>query len=357
MPFACIAQIVIDQSSLPDFGDTILYKTDRNPKIDISPIGENQTWNFSSLQSPYSDEIVFSSPQAQFDDVDMLVSQNGEPLFLLSWQLDDLMINGQYSRDNMNKSSPKASEFSTPALLRKGNLSFGDSFEEEYIQSTTYDQNEISFEVLNSLAEIPDAIRIVRETRVTHEVDSWGRLILPTFGHEVLRVKIDQTEEVTYVAIKDGLETQIVQNDFMDELIETQVNRNISYHYYADMSKLPLVIVDTDSRGNIMNTTFQLNKRMYTKAQPFDERVGLSVQPNPTIGPVRFDFYGYPPGKYEIHIFNSILKKLWSKSVTIDYNGVVDVDLSFLQKGTYVYGIDNASGERLLTKRILIINP
>ena len=72
---------------------------------------------------------------------------------------------------------------------------------------------------------------------------------------------------------------------------------------------------------------------------------------------IRDSFYGYPQGKYTIKVFNTILKTIWSESFEVDQNGVVDIDLGFLQKGTYVYGVDNENGERLLTKKLLIINP
>jgi len=356
-PLYCSAQIYIDESSLPDFGDTILYKTDRSPQIDIGGIGEDQKWDFSTLTSPYSDEVSFSSPESYVRDADMLVKQNGELLFLLKWKQSDLLITGQFKKEDMSKQVSHLSTFTTAPIFRRESLSFGQSYNEDYIRVSTYDVNEISFEVLNGLSEIPDSIRIMTKTVVNHEVDAWGMLNLPMSKHEVLRVKVDQTEAVEYVAIKDGVESQIAQQGFMDQFIDTYITRNVSYHYYSEDSKMPIVIVDTDSRGEVTQATFQLNKKIFKTAKPFDERVGLSIYPNPTIGPVRFDFYGYPPGKYKIYIFNSILKELWSKTVEVEVNGVIDLDLGFLQKGTYVYGIENKHGERLITKKLLIINP
>jgi len=356
-PLWCHAQIVIDRSSLPDFGDTILYKTDRSPKIEISGIGEDQQWDFSKLTSPYSDEVSFSSPEALSEDADMVVKQNGELLFLLKWKQSDLLITGQFKREDMSKQVSHLSKFTTPAIFRKEQLAFGQAFNEEYTRISTYNVNEISFEVLNGLTEIPDSIRIMTKTIVKHEVDAWGKLSLPIFKHDVLRVKVDQTEEVSYIAIKDGVESQIAQNGFMDQFINTYITRNVSYHYYSASSKMPIVIVDTDTRGEVTQATYQLNKRIHKIAKPFDERTGLSIYPNPTIGPVRFDFFGYPPGKYKIHIFNSILKELWAETIVVEVNGVIDLDLGFLQKGTYIYGIENERGERLVTKKILIINP
>lgn len=207
------------------------------------------------------------------------------------------------------------------------------------------------------MTDIPDSIKVTRKTHVAQEVDAWGEIILPMSSEPVIRIKIDRTEEVSYLAIKDGQEIEIGENRLTDRFAETKINRHISYHYYSETSQIPLVIVDTDARGEIQQAVFQINKDIFRGAKPFDSRKGLSVHPNPTFGPVRFDFYGYPPGTYKIRIFNTILKELWTESYEIDYNGVVDVDLSFLQKGTYVYAIDNQFGERLLTKKILIINP
>ncbi len=357
LPILGKSQITINQNSLPDFGDTVLYKTDRKPTIDISPMGENQVWDFSSLTSPYVDEIVFSSPQSMSEKADMIVRQNGDLLFLLTWNKADLLISGQVNRDKLSQSESHRSHFSEPAVFRKNSLAYGDSFSEDYTQTTTYGINDISFEILNSLTQIPDSIRVIRKTHVHQDVDAWGNLFLPMSEDPVIRIKVDRTEEVNYIAIKDGLEIQIVEDRFTDRFAETKKSRNISYQFYSPTSKIPLVIIDTDERGEIQQAIYQINKEIYRGAQAFDVRKGLSVYPNPTFGPVRFDFYGYPPGTYQIRIFNTILKELWSDSYEIDHNGVVDVDLSFLQKGTYVYSIDNNLGERLLTKRLLIINP
>ena len=357
MPILSNSQITVDQSSLPDFGDTILYKTDRKPTIDISPIGENQVWDFASLTSPYVDEIVFTSPQSMSEDADMIVYQNGDLLFLLNWDQADLLITGQFNRDKLSQTETHRSHFSKPAIFRKDKLKFGDSFSEEYTQTTTYGINDISFEILNSLTQIPDSIRVTRKTYVDQLVDAWGSVFLPMSRDDVIRLKVDRREEVNYIAIKDGIEIKIVEDRFTDRFAETQISRHISYQYYSLESKIPLVIVDTDERGEIQQAVYQISKDIYRGVETFDARKGLSAYPNPTFGPVRFDFYGYSPGIYQIRVFNTILKELWTATYEIDHNGVVDVDLSFLQKGTYVYSIDNHLGERLLTKRLLIINP
>ncbi len=351
------AQLVVDHHSLPDFGDTILYKTDRKPPIQIGNGGESQLWDFSRLSSPYSDEISFSSPAGLDVHADMVVRQNGNLLFLLHWYDSDLMIIGQYDNQQLSQGVNKVSRFSEPAFFRKEKLSYGDSFEQDYIQQTSYATNDLSFELLNSLAEIPDSINVIRETRVKYEVDGWGTVILPISREPVLRLQIDMKETVSYVAIKDGLETRIGHHNFLDQLVEPEEIRDISYHYYSEDSKMPLVIVETDNRGDVKQATFQIDKEIFKEASPFNEGYGLSAYPNPSTGPVRFDFFGYPQGKYTIKVFNTILKTIWSETFEIDQNGVVDIDLGFLQKGTYVYGVDNENGERLLTKKLLIINP
>ncbi len=356
-PVLATSQIVVDQSSLPDFGDTIHYKTDRKPSILLGDGGENQLWDFSQLTSPYSDEVTFNSPGGLSDRADMVVMQNGSPLFLLHWFDTDLKIIGQYDSQQFSQGEPKVSRFSEPAFFRNETFGYGDSFGQEYEQTTSYASNDLSFEMLNSLVEIPDSINVIRETSVVYEVDAWGSIILPMSKEDVLRLKIDRREIITYVAIKDGLESSIGNRNFLNQQITPQETRDISYHYYSSVSKIPLAMVETDDYGDVRQVAYQIDKSFFGDAKPFDERKGLAAYPNPSIGPVRFDFYGYPEGKYTIRVFNTILKSIWSESFSVDQNGVVDVDLGFLQKGTYVYAVDNAYGERLLTKKLLIINP
>ncbi len=356
-PVLSTSQIVVDQSSLPDFGDTIHYKTDRKPYITIGEGGEDQLWNFSQLNSPYSDEISFNSPVGISEYADMIVQQNGKLLFLLHWFGSDLKIIGQYDSQQLSQGDPKASRFTEPAFFRNETFEYGDSFSQEYQQITTYTSNDLSFETINSLAEIPDSIKVIRETSVVYEVDAWGTVILPNSKDDVLRMKIDRREIINYIAIKDGFETSIGNQNFLDQRIAPQEIRDISYHYYSNSSKTPLIMVETDNKGDVKQVAYQIDKSFFGEAKPFDERKGLAAYPNPSTGPVRFDFYGYPEGEYTIKVFNTILKTIWSDTFTIDKNGVVDVDLGFLQKGTYVYSVDNGNGERLLTKKLFIINP
>lgn len=356
-PVLATSQIVVDKGSLPDFGDTILYKTDRKPFIELGEGGEDQLWNFSQLTSPYSDEITFDSPDGESNDADILVQQNGKPLFLLHWYGSDLKLIGQYDPQLLLQGEPKASQFSKPGFFRNETFKYGDTFEEEYQETTVYSSNDVSFETLNSLTEIPDSIKVVRETAIFYEVDAWGSVILPMSKDDVLRFKIDRREVVNYISIKDGLETLIGNQNFLNQRIAPQEFRVISYHYYSELSKIPLIMVQTDDNGDIVQVAYQIDKSFFGDAKPFDERKGLAAYPNPSIGPVRFDFYGYPEGKYTIRVFNTILKTIWSETFTIDQNGVIDVDLGFLQKGTYVYAVDNENGERLLTKKLLIISP
>jgi len=50
-------------------------------------------------------------------------------------------------------------------------------------------------------------------------------------------------------------------------------------------------------------------------------------------------------------------KKLYNEEFMVGYNREIHTDLSFLSKGTYIYNIIDDKGNKITTKRVVIITP
>ncbi len=89
----------------------------------------------------------------------------------------------------------------------------------------------------------------------------------------------------------------------------------------------------------------------------FDEKQNNTSQelisPNPSYGSLQLNLDQLGQPKYLISINNIIGKTLWSKEITADLKRL---DVSFLNKGTYLFCISKPNGEYLRVLRLAIVD-
>lgn len=359
-PILLLGQITVDKSSLPDFGDTLRYKTDRNPSIFILDPGSDLVWDFSKLTGPYVDEYVFGVPSSERElhsNVDMILRKNGEPLSLLRWKGDDLQELGRYQDELIKGQISELTTYSSPAIFRKGNIKIGETEVDNYQSTLNWSTVDLPIMLINDLPKGVDSVRLDLKTRVTTDADAWGTLYMPFGTHESIRLRRDIMVESDFSIFSEGAWHPFNSDRLMNQFFMTSTSHRTEYHYYTVQSHMPIAIVEVDDFNKPIRVQYQIDRRIYANAKPFNKEVGLYAHPNPTFGDIRFDFYGYDPGNYKITVYNTILKELWSESYDIVQDDTVDLDLSYLQKGSYYYSIETESGDRILIKKLNIIKP
>lgn len=85
------------------------------------------------------------------------------------------------------------------------------------------------------------------------------------------------------------------------------------------------------------------------------EKNNFLLYPNTGYGEVRLDFSLFTPGKYEMHLFDLVGRRLWTNSYHIDGDVTIKEDLSFLPRGTYTYTIVDSEQNKIVTRRLAII--
>ena len=99
-----------------------------------------------------------------------------------------------------------------------------------------------------------------------------------------------------------------------------------------------------------------------------DERLGtkncnakrgeVKLYPNPTYGNVNLLFEGGERGNYTFGVYNIIGKKLWETTIDVRSTPLkVQLDMPSLSKGIYLYAITDPSGERIQSRRLIIVEP
>lgn len=83
----------------------------------------------------------------------------------------------------------------------------------------------------------------------------------------------------------------------------------------------------------------------------------IFLYPNPSYGEFKIQFVDQEKGNYDFIIYNVIGEKIYSKSLDVKaINSVLDINLEGMRKGTYLYSIMDENGERLVTKKLVIIS-
>ena len=358
------AQITISSDYFPAIGDTLKTATDNLPEgIDIGTPGGPQTWNFTTLQAPFTLNTTFldattGGAYSSFLDADLMVQLTAGSEAYYNLTTSKLEYLGYYGSDPLGLGLEIVARYSPPLIERRAPLNYQNSYESTGDLLLPFSADDIPGGFLDSLPITPDSFRLRINTVRTEEMDAFGTIQIPGGSYEVLRMKrIDVSQNrldaklpfINWIDVTDLIQ----ENPFFGEITTT------SYHYFSNLSKEPIAVVTTDSDteepnrvefkvvDNIINTNLSLSNQ-----QP-----SLFAFPNPSYGDLRFDFQNLRPGNYAIKIYNILGMEVWKKEFWVAGNRSIKVNLGQLRKGTYLYSLVNAKGKTLATKRLLIVRP
>ena len=347
-----VGQITLSESSFPQAGDSILYKTNNFPDQRIlTAIGTDVVWDYSDMSSPFISEIVFEKNNQVIAGVGggTAVYQDGELQYIVNNNMKIVAAESDLMEGKIK--TYKEYETLVPARLKYRDEIFNTSISEEI-----YSQKQIPNELQRKLHKILLPLKITTKTITRGSVDASGTLILPWGAEQVLLAKLDITEtiECTY---KDGDEWKLLneeQKSFLD--LEYNKSRTV-FHFYSKKGKLPLMTINWSPDGGPESIKYQVQEMGYNDIKRASGEKEIVAFPNPTFGDTKFEFLNYPAGKYTLDIFAVYGAKLWSQSYDLRENDIISENFSFLRKGTYLYCIKDGSGAKLLTKRLVIISP
>ena len=345
-------QITLSDSSFPQVGDTIYYKSNNFPDRRIlTAVGKDVVWDFSDLRSPFLSVVTFEKNNKVIGNVGggTAVIEDGVLRYIVN---NDMKIVAEYS-DHIVGKYMSYSEYGTlvPSSLKYKDQIFNNSVAEEI-----FDQDEIPVTLKKKLSKILLPLKLTTNTITRGEVVAAGTLILPWGAEQVLMAKIDKTENLTFTYNEEG-EWKTLTEDQIGFLDVEEKKNTTEYLFYSKDSKLPLMILEWSPTGGPLSIKYQvkeINNRDIRRGTDVKEIVAF---PNPTFGPTKFEFLNYDAGTYTLEIYAVYGAKLWSDSYELRDNDIISEDFSFLRKGTYLYSIKDSRGAKILTKRLVIITP
>ncbi len=357
------AQTTYTSASLPTIGDTLFTGIDNNPNnVILGSSGANQIWDFSDIDISFVTETVLRDVSELPDTsrivgADMYVEQPGDGGIFYQIDGSDIYEIGRTGLDPIVGFLPLQIRYDDELTFRKTPLDFGDSYDDEYSFSVTVSGELIPDTLLSGLPIVPDSVRINVEVENEYMIDAWGTVMMPDGDYEALREEVMTYTNTTIEALTflGWLELDPELLGALGEFLGEQ--ETVSYRFWADGVKEALAQINIDEDGIVTRAEFRsrdiTSSTIVVKADARD----VVLYPNPTFGMSYFNLVNFDAGNYRLIINNILGKSMFERSYQLGPNGVIEEHLGFLSKGTYIYSIVDEKGNKVVTKRIVILNP
>ena len=333
--------------------DTIYYANEYLPDhVHITPGGPGQRWDMRSLRAPYaiSRRIIIAGDNEHGKFAQLvngkqpqgILQVNGNSSTLVQW-IDQNPV-CPTRRLTYTLSPPKKTFF-------KGILgsAYNYSGKMQAVFSWPRDIN-----CKWTPAELPDSCRITYSIEEDIVVDADGTLYLPTEVSNVYRQRVNEKLTVR-IETKRGS----VWKDVTSQVPGVQL---IQYRellrFVSSDTGLPLVDIEVKDELVPARVEFKTHPLVTRILAEEPTRPDIFAYPNPSFDVVRFQFTNLLYGKYSLKIFNILGVPVKELSVDVDdAHETISIDLSELQRGTYLYRLQDAFGRTIKTKRVVLIQP
>lgn len=333
--------------------DTVYYATEYLPDhFDITPPGPGQSWDLRSLRAPYalSRRIIPSGEKNNVTYGHLMNGKQAEAILELKGK-NALVI--QYIRDN--------------PLCPGGKLNFNVSpgrrqfFHGIFGASTTYQgKMQSTFAWPRNIvcswkpAELPDSCRITYNISEEITVDGDGVLYLPSEINNVYRHHVEEKTTILIETLKGNKwEDVTVRIPGIQMIRFKELHRFVS----ADTG-LPLAEVEIGEDMEVHRVEFKTHPLMTRIINEEPSRPDIFAYPNPSFDIVRFQTTELRYGKYKLKIFNILGVLVREMEFQVDHpRETVSMDLSTLQRGTYLCRLQDSFGRTVRTKKVVLIQP
>lgn len=367
LPFCISAQVTIDNSIFPVPGDTLRTVTTFNfSGFDKEVVGGNNAWNFTTGGGGVLSENFYSEPEEGmaadlFPDADLLDNSSMQEIYYKSFNNKIVEI-GRSGLDPVLNLIDLTFENDGESILRRAPMSFGDAFSNESSFFIKADAAVLPDSILGDLAASVDSLRLLVETGHEDEVDAWGTVSLPNGEtYDVIRIRRVTTTNVVlgakiiilgWVDVDPNNPLFGSLGEFLSLLGEST---NVSYSFFANNNKEIIASFTEDADSNLVSMTYKGD--MTTSIAKINlKEEDLLTYPNPTYGNVTFQLINMPHDDYKVVVYNILGKQLWSSEINF-LEGKLNADLYHLRKGTYFYSILNGKGQKVTTRRLMIMTP
>jgi len=366
IPFVVSGQVTINNSTFPVAGDTLRTVTTLNfSGFDKTQIGEDISWDLTNSSGGFLSETIYTDPENGedsdlFPDADLLDNSTLQEIYYQTFNNKIVEI-GRSGIDPVLNLIDLTYVNDGESVLRRAPMAYEDSFTDQSSFFIASDASVLPDTLLESIPVMVDSMRLLVETSHIDVVDAWGTVELPNGTYDVLRVKRTTTTNSElgakvqffgWVTVDPDVEIFQGLGDLLNLLGE---NETISYQFFANDNKEIIASIAEDTDGNLVSLTYKGD--VATSIGKINKKEeNILTYPNPTYGDVTFQLMNLPHDNYKVVLYNIIGKQLWSSDINF-IEGKLHADLSHLRKGTYFYSILNGRGQKVTTRRLMVITP
>ncbi len=370
LSLAMQAQITLGTGHIPQMGDKLFIGIDStefwydNPDYGLET-GEDKDWTFDLIQIEatevhnYKDASEGAAP-ADFPDADMIGPFFGGEGYY-KHGTDGLDLLGYYGSPVDIVDLDLSVVFDPAYTILPANMTYGDTLTDTYAFHEELIDANIAVTVSGFDLVISSAILDVTST-VEYVADGWGTFTTPYGTWEVLRIvktEYRDTQGMAEVPIFGWQDLAGLGLDgFGQETLTTIM-------FVNNMVKEPIIEFEIDNDGpNAANRPakairFKIpeSEVIVTSVESPVENADIIAYPNPAVNDVSISMTGFTAGQYHINLFNIVGSLVAQYPVDLNGDTSIRLDVSTLNKGTYLYNVSDASGQILLTKRLVVIKP
>ena len=213
-------------------------------------------------------------------------------------------------------------------------------------------------------------------TELPEDINIWCTLL----EYERLKVKIKVDYKTTYLGQHAYPFSEVVSHELgkkvVFEVMDMQVRKaeewieiSMDDHpslptYFRSVSLEDVTIADFENPlGRIIRSISPENSLVFRNKDPLidlpvcnDSELQIYVYPNPTFGDITIRIEDNGNGPYAFELYNVVGHPLLKETLESSESTIVKkFDLSYLDKGIYLYGIKDRRGVLLQTKRLVVV--
>lgn len=363
-----LGQHTISDKILPSAGDTI-YLVSTPDRIPMHMMDKNAAgvWDYNILNVPFVGFEEYRSAHrgsyaSNFKTADLVLKKlNGEEQYF-KIEKGALYMLGEVLFSPATKKSYFVVKFSNPKLMVKTPVKINQIDKREELLKIVAKRSDLTENWQKYFPSNIDSILWEIHRRIECEAKDAGYLTINGEGHQVqLSESLVQSSykiKIKYKGKKSWINFPLETSKWPLELKNLWFSNDyVEKIFYSENFKGPLLSYKVSGDGLQSDIVFQIKDIRKDIPAFQDEKSAIISFPNPSFGTVYFSLVNYPPDLYRLEVYNIIGKVLHKQTLINGINNRYRVDLGHLRKGTYMYSILDSWGNKLTTKRFVLVTP
>jgi hypothetical protein len=328
--------------------DTIYYAREYFPDRQImTQPGPAQIWDFRSLRAPYA---ISRNIMVTGDRTHAQLMNGSQVEAILELKNNEALVTHEIE-DNPICPDIRLSYTMTPAYkpFFRGILGEETSYKGKKVTTFAWPKH---LTCNWSPAQIPDTCRITYTINEDIYVDGVGTLYLPTEVSSVNRQHV-----IRKSAVRVETRTGYLWRDVTALVPGVHLVINEEFYRFVS-SDLGLMLAEVEVNENEQPIKIEFKTHPIATRIVADEpsKPDIFAFPNPSFDVVRFQLTGLANGYYKLKVLNILGTPVKEVEVYVDDpRKTISIDLGELQRGTYLYRLQDSMGRTIKTKRVVLI--